>query len=108
MLTDIKSTEYTPVNVLPFLLETNKLIGYISVSFYCLCQEDLSSMLDESSEHQDGYRITTLHCMYTARPHPEKRTGSSVCLINVWILGGRTQPRCSEGSSSAFLWGRSS
>lgn len=57
---------------------------------------------------------TTLYCMYAVRRHWDrwKRQGWQrhrwVCLVNVWLLGGKTQLRWSEGSSSASLWGRSS
>lgn len=57
------------------------------------------------SEHRvDG---TTLNTTAAAR---RRRNGwrrpTAAVLASVWLLGGRTQPRCSEGSSSASPSGR--
>lgn len=57
---------------------------------------------------------TTLYCMYAVRRHWDRWKRQDwqrhrwECLVSVWLLGGKTQLRCSEGSSSASLWGRSS
>lgn len=51
---------------------------------------------------------TTLYVRSELSLKQMEAAGLAACRVNVWLLGGKTQLRCSEGSSSASLWGRSS
>lgn len=59
-----------------------------------------------SEDRVDG---TTINTTAGARGRRNGwRRPTAAVLVSVWPLGGRTQPRCSEGSSSASPLGRSS